>query len=204
MVLTLLLAAGARVVANHSGLKGLLVVEPIPAAAAAAAGPMAGARAAVAALPTTALEAAFSANAAAAVGVSALLSSQPSVQHTSLDNQGLGALGASATNSQGLGGSSNGLRPHDPGFKPVGGLAGWLAGKLGVVDEVNAAAAAAAVTGAAAAGSSSGAVAAWRLVLLAERSPQQLVQVSSVLCSEGSLQERRLRGPGGGGGWGVG
>jgi hypothetical protein len=55
--------------------------------------------------------------------------------------------------------------------RAIGGVSGWLAGRLGVADDV--AAAAGTGGGAGAAGEARG----WRLVLLAERSPAQMVGV---------------------------
>jgi hypothetical protein len=168
-------ATGSRAVANQSGERGLLVVEPITAAAAAAAAGAPGAAAAAASHPTTALEAAFSADASAAVGVSALLAGRRAAA--------LGAQEGLAPNNEGLGfgdafgpktaaGSSGGLGVSSRdgiGQKRVGGIAGLIARGLGVADE-----AAAAAAGGGAAG---GGYAGWRLVLLSECTPQQLVQV---------------------------
>lgn len=108
---------------------------------------------AAAAAAATGLEAAFSANAAASSSVASQLSRQ--------------AFGSSLNQELAAGqdGSSNSSGPR--------GIAGWLAGKLGVADEATAAAASSSGVGS----SSSG----WRLTLVAERTPQQLVQVCVVI-----------------------
>ncbi|WIA15951.1 hypothetical protein OEZ85_012693 [Tetradesmus obliquus] len=168
-------APGSRAVANQSGERGLIVVEPITAAAAAAAAAAltpGAAAAAAASQPTTALEAAFSADASAAVGVSAMLAGRRAAALGSNDGEGLGfgSSNGSGCSTQGAG-SATGEGLDAAALKSVGGMAGLLARGLGVADE--AAAAAAAAAGGGLAGSS---FAGWRLVLLSECTPQQLVQ----------------------------
>jgi hypothetical protein len=106
--------------------------------------------------------------------VSALLAGRRAAALGS-DGEGLrlGFSSASGFSPQGFGSAAEGL--DGAGVKSVGWLAGLLARGLGVADE--AAAAAAAAGG----GVSSSSYAGWRLVLLSECTPQQLVQVRAVL-----------------------
>lgn len=152
--------AGSRVVAVHSGSRGLLVVEPISAAlAAAAAGTSASGAAAAAvanSLQVTATEAMFAADASAAVGFSAVLAAKRTLAAAATPED-IAGRDNDAGDGSGAGASARTSR-----------TTAWLAKKFGVSrDELQAAA-----------GSSGGSIAGWRLVLLAERTPQQLVQVS--------------------------
>eukprot|EP00879_Flechtneria_rotunda_P020278 GHRR01021326.1.p1 GENE.GHRR01021326.1~~GHRR01021326.1.p1 ORF type:complete len:777 (+),score=379.23 GHRR01021326.1:752-3082(+) len=111
----------------------------------------------------TALEAAFSASAAAAVGVSAMLASR------SIADSGLDLPTAAAADSAEA-------STVTAGFRASSRVAGWLAHKLGVADAARSPVAAGAAgedvnthSGCQNTG--------WRLVLLAERTPAQLVQV---------------------------
>lgn len=148
-------AAGARLAANYSGNRGLIVVEPITAAMAAAAASGVNSNSAAMAnnLGLTGAEVTFAADASAAVGFASNAAAKRSL--AAAGQQGSGGLsGTTATNDA-----------ADAEEKLP-----WLAKKLGVTGEDLAA-----MAGAAA--GSSGSIAGWRLVLLAERTPQQLVQV---------------------------
>jgi hypothetical protein len=157
--------AGARVVANYSGSRGLLVVEPISAAMAAAAAGTTAAGAAAAAvghsLHMTGAEATYAADASAAVGVSAVLAAKRNL-----------AAAATASDIHGLRGANDG-DGVEGGRGSSSRVTAWVAHKLGVSGDELAAAAAA---------GSSGSIAGWRLVLLAERTPQQMVQVRACTC----------------------
>lgn len=164
-----LVTAGARVAANHTGSRGLLVVEPISAAAAAAAAgtTAAGAAAAVAhSMHGTSADTVFAADASAAVGVAAVLAAK-------------GALAAAATPADlervsvsGAAGSSKLEEPY----------ATWAASKLAACLKLSDCL----QDAAAAAEHSASSITGWRLVLLAERTPQQLVQVRHLFVA-GSL-----------------
>jgi hypothetical protein len=150
-----LLCAGARLAANYSGNRGLLVVEPITAAMTAAAAGMASASTAMASnLALTGAEVTFAADASAAVGFSSNVAARRGLAAAAAGQQGFGGLSSTAAND-----TADGEEKLP-----------WFAKKLGVTaDDL------AAMAGAAAGSSSS--IAGWRLVLLAERTPQQLVQV---------------------------
>lgn len=164
--------------ANYSGSRGLLIVEPISAAAAAAAAGTTAAGAAAAAvassLQLTATEATFAADASAAVGFSAVLAARRNLAAaaTASDIQRLGRasdISDGGSSADGAGSSSR--------------ASAWVARKLGVSRDELAAAAAVA-------GGSSG-VAGWRLVLLAERTPQQMVQVRAITLHQRAWKLRR-------------
>lgn len=140
------------------------MVESISAAAAAAAAGTTAAGAAAAAvansLQLTATEATFAADASTAVGFSAVLAAKRNLAAaaTAADIQRL-SLAGNGTNSSTDDEGSGSSRASE-----------WVAKQLGVTQEDLAAAAAA-----------GGGVVGWRLVLLAERTPQQMVQVSRLL-----------------------